>query len=131
MHEMHTVCRTAPGLATVSLRGESGMLHGFTAFPLNEAPCGPAVYIFARPAAGLSSPKEPGWALFGIAESGDIRDNPDQRYSRIVEGLALGATHLLMHFCYREASQRRLIVEDLAGSLNLPYWREPLAPWAA
>lgn len=132
MHEIDTVCRTPPGQAAVSLRGESGLLHGFTAFPLHEAPCGPAVYIFARPAANpRDHGVDPGWILLGIGETEDIRDQPERRYSRVVEGLSLGATHLLVHFCYRDLTQRSLIVEDLAHALKLTRWCEPLAPRAA
>ena len=118
MHGIDTVCRTPPGQAAVSLRGASGVLHGFTAFPLNEAPCGPAIYVFARPVADLHCRITPGWTLLGIGETAGMRERLDERYARIVEGHALGATHILIHFCYRDADQRRLILGDLAGRLN-------------
>ena len=118
MHGIDTVCRTPPGQAAVSLRGASGVLHGFTAFPLNEAPCGPAIYVFARPVADLHCHITPGWTLLGIGETAGMRERLDERYARIVEGHALSATHILIHFCYRDADQRRLILEDLAGRLN-------------
>jgi hypothetical protein len=131
MHEIDTVCRTPPGQATVSLRGASGVLHGFTAFPLREAPCGPAVYIFARPVADLHCHITPGWTFLGIGETAGMRANLDARYARIVEGHALGATHALIHFCYRDADQRRLIFKDLAGPLNLARRHERIPPRAA
>ena len=118
MHGIDTVCRTPPGQAAVSLRGASGVLHGFTAFPLNEAPCGPAIYVFARPVADLHCHITPGWTLLCIGETAGMRERLDERYARIVEGHALSATHILIHFCYRDADQRRLILEDLAGRLN-------------
>lgn len=119
MHEIDTVRRTPPGQATVSLRGESGVLHGFTAFPLNEAPCGPAVYIFAQPVADINRRIAFGWSFLGVGENGDMRHRTGARYARIIDGLALGATQLLLHFCYHDAGQRRLIPEDLAGALKL------------
>jgi len=131
MHEIDTVCRTPPGQAAVSLRGASGVLLGFTAFPLNEAPCGPAVYIFARPVADLHCRITPGWTFLGIGETAGMRDRIDARYARIVEGYALGATHILIHFCYRDADQRRLILDDLAGRLNLARRQEQIPPRAA
>ena len=131
MHEIDTVCRTPPGQAAVSLRGASGVLHGFTAFPLSEAPCGPAVYIFARPVADLHCRITPGWTFLGIGETADMRGRVDARYARIVEGHVLGATHVLIHFCYRGADQRRLIVENLAGRLNLAARYEPIPLRAA
>jgi hypothetical protein len=131
MREIDTVCRTPPGQATVSLRGASGVLHGFTAFPLREAPCGPAVYIFARPAADLHCRITPGWTFLGIGETAGMRVHLDVRYTRIVEGHALGATHVLTHFCSRDADQRRLILEDLAGRLDLPRRHTLIPPRAA
>ena len=118
MREIDTVCRTPPGQAAVSLRGQSGMLYGFTAFPLSEAPCGPAVYIFARPVADLHCRITPNWSLLDIGETAGMRDRIDARYARIVQGHMLGATHILIHFCYRDASRRRLIVDELAGRLT-------------
>ena len=131
MREIDTVCRTPPGQAEVSLRGASGKLHGFTAFPLSEAPCGPAAYIFARPVADLHCRITPGWTLLGIGETAGMRDRLDARYARIVEGHALGATHILIHFCYRDADQRRLILEDLAGQLNSARYQEQIPRHAA
>jgi hypothetical protein len=119
MRAIDTVCRTPPGQAAVSLRGASGVLHGFTAFPLSEAPCGPAVYIFARPVTDLHCRITPGWTFLGIGETAGMRERVDARYTRIVEGHALGATHILTHFCHRDADHRRLILDDLAGRLNL------------
>jgi len=118
MHVIDSVCRTPPGQAAVSLRGASGVLHGFTAFPLSDAPCGPAVYVFARPVADLHCHIKPGWTFLGIGETAGMRGRLDARYARIVEGHALGATHILIHFCYRDADQRHLILENLAGRLN-------------
>ncbi|MBE9555767.1 MAG: hypothetical protein IMF08_02830 [Proteobacteria bacterium] len=131
MHEIDTVCRTPPGQATVALRGASGMLHGFTAFPLSEAPCGPAAYIFARPVVDLHRHLTPCWTFLGIGETAGMRERLDARYARIVEGHALGATHVLIHFCYRDADQRRLILEDLAGQLNLARRQYRIPPRAA
>ncbi|MDH5410692.1 MAG: hypothetical protein OEY16_04825 [Alphaproteobacteria bacterium] len=131
MQEIDIVCRTPPGQAAVSLRGASGMLHGFTAFPLSEAPCGPAVYIFARPVADLHCRIAPGWTFLSIGETGGIRDRIDARYARIVEGHMLGATHILIHFCYRDAGQRRMILDDLAAPLRLARRQERIPPRAA
>jgi hypothetical protein len=131
MHEIDTVCRTPPGQAAVSLRGTTGLLHGFTAFPLNEAPCGPAVYIFARPVADLHDRNTAGWTFLGIGETSGMRDRLDARYARVVEGYSLGATHILIHFCYRDASQRLQIVEDLVGPLKLSRSRNLSPPYAA
>jgi hypothetical protein len=131
MLQIDTVCRTPPGQAAVSLRGDSGVLHGFTAFPLQEAPGGPAVYLYARPAGGIHEWVVHGWTLLGIGETGCIRRRPDLRFSRLVDGLALGATHLLVHFCYRETSQRLLIVEDLMEALRLTPCRALIASQAA
>jgi hypothetical protein len=131
MHEIDTVCRTPPGQAAVSLRGASGVLHGFTAFPLNEAPCGPAVYIFARPVRDPHRRVSPGWALLRIGETGGMRDRADARYARIIKGRALGATHILIHFCCRDADQRRLVFKDLGGRLAPMRELEALPPRAA
>lgn len=131
MHEIDTICRTPPGQAMVALRGASGVLHGFTAFPLSEAPCGPAAYIFARPVADLHSRITPGWTFLGIGETAGMRERLDVRYARIVEGHALGATHVLIHFCYRDADQRRLILDDLAGQLKLARRQCRIPPCAA
>lgn len=131
MHEIDTVCRTPPGQAAVSLRGASGLLHGFTAFPLNEAPCGPAIYIFARPVADLHGRISPGWTFLGIGETGGMRDRLDARYARVVEGYSLGATHILIHFCYRDAGQRLQIVEDLMAPLKLARSPEISSSFAA
>lgn len=127
MSEIDTVCRTPPGQATVSLRGDSGILYGFTAFPLNEAPCGPAVYIYARLAADLHCRIAPSWAFLAIGKTASICERLEARYARIVEGHTLGASHILIHFCYRGADQRSLIFEDLAGRMNLasPHLRIP------
>lgn len=131
MQEIDTVCRTPPGQAAVSLRGLSGVLQGFTAFPLNEAPCGPAVFIFARPVADLHCRMTPGWTFLAFGETSGMRDRTDARYARIVEGHTLGATHILIRFCYRDASQRRLILDDLTGRLKLARLRERISPCAA
>jgi len=131
MHEIDTVCRTPPGQAEVSLRGASGVRHGFTAFPLSEAPCGPAVYIFARTAAGLHRRISPGWELLHIGETAGMRDRANARYARIVKGYALGATHILIHFCCRDADQRRLIFNDLGGQLEPARELETHPPRAA
>lgn len=131
LHGIDTVCRTPPGQAAVSLRGVSGVLHGFTAFPLNEAPCGPGVYVFARPVADLHCHVTPRWTFLGIGETAGMRERLDERYARIVEGHALGATHILIHFCYRDADQRRRIADDLTGRLNPIRRLEPIPPYAA
>jgi hypothetical protein len=60
-----------------------------------------------------------------------MRDRIDARYARIVEGHALGATHILIHFCYRVADQRRLILDDLAGRLDPARRQEQIPPRAA
>lgn len=127
MREIDTVCRTPPGQAAVSLRGASGMLYGFTAFPLKEAPCGPAIYIFARLVADLHGLITPSWTFLAIGETSGICGHLDARHARTVEGHTLGASHVLIHFCYRDADQRRLILDDLAGQLNLasPHLRIP------
>lgn len=131
MHEIDTVCRTPPGQAAVSLRGASGVLHGFTAFPLSEAPCGPSVYIFARPVADLHCRITSGWSFLGIGETAGMCEHLDARYARIVEGHALGASHILIHFCYRDADHRRLIIESLTGRLNLAHRHEQMPLRAA
>ena len=131
MRAIDTVCRTPPGQATVSLRGASGKLHCFTAFPLSEAPCGPAVYVFARPAVDPNCPTSPGWVFLGIGENGDMREWAENRHGRVVDGLTLGATHLLLHFCRRETEHRRLILGDLADSLKLEVRPAPTVSRAA
>jgi hypothetical protein len=131
MHEIDTICRTPPGQSAVSLRGASGVLHGFTAFPLREAPCGPAVYIFARPATGRHRRTASGWSLLRIGETGGVRDHAGARHTRIVEGRSLGATHILIHFCCRDADQRRLILADLGGRKKSVRALETVPPQAA
>lgn len=131
MRAIDTVCRTAPGLAEVSLRGESGVLHGFTAFPLRDAPCGPAVFLYARPFADLNRLVTPGWIFLGIGETDGMRGRPDIRHARVVEGMTMGATHLLIHFCCRGPGERRLILKDMAGPLKLAWPREPAPTRAA
>jgi len=120
MHEFDTVCRMPPRRAAVSLRGISGVLHGFTAFPLCEAPCGPAVYIFARPVAGGNAGASSCWALLSMGETAGGKDRIGRRRcrdARIVEGNALGATHILIHFCHHDADRRRMIFDDLSRQL--------------
>ena len=134
MREIDTVCRTPPGQAAVSLRGVSGVLHGFTAFPLSEAPSGPAVYIFARPVTGMNRQIASCWTLLHVGETAGMRDRDDARrlrHARIVEGHALGATHILVHFCYRDTDRRRRIFSDLGGQPEHTRELETVSPQAA
>ncbi len=131
MRTIDDLCRTPPGKAAVSLRGESGMLYGFTAFPLAEAPCGPAVYIYARPAENRPSPAQPYWTLLGIGESPGLCERRERRFARMVKGQTLGATHLLIHFCGRGVDLRRMIAGDLSQGQQLPVERPDYGPRAA
>jgi len=131
MSALHNVCKTPPGQAVVTIQGGSAALYGFTAFPLEDAPCGAAVYVFARPADRLWRGVTSYWEPLLIGETGGMRDRSDARQERTTEARRLGATHILIHFCGRGPDIRRRIVADLASVLALPLDRVLSRPAAA
>ncbi len=131
MSALHDVCKTPPGQAVVTIQGGSAALYGFTAFPLEDAPCGAAVYIFARPSDGPLRSMSSYWQPLLIGETGGMRDRGDARQERVEEARRLGATHMLIHFCGRGADIRRRIVADLGSVLPVPQDRVLSQPAAA
>lgn len=118
MSEMHKVCKTPPGQAVVTMRGGSRALYGFTAFPLAEAPSGAAVYVFARPSVDPLHRATSYWVPLYIGETGGMRECDEARLKRLEAARRLNATHMLIHFCNRDAETRRRIVHDLSRMLN-------------
>ncbi len=131
MSALHDVCKTPPGQAVVTIQGGSAALYGFTAFPLEDAPCGAAIFIFARPSDGLLRSMSSYWQPLLIGETGGMRDRSDARQERIEEARRLGATHMLIHFCGRGTDIRRRIVADLGSVLPVPQDRVLSQPAAA
>ncbi|MDH3230358.1 MAG: hypothetical protein OEN55_11245 [Alphaproteobacteria bacterium] len=131
MSALHNVCKTPPGQAVITLQGGSAALYGFTAFPLEDAPCGAAIYIFARPSDSPLRSMTSYWEPLLIGETGGMRDRSEARQERLEEARRLGATHMLIHFCGRGTDIRRRIVADLASVLSLPRNRVLSQPAAA
>ena len=131
MSILHDVCKTPPGQAGITIQGSSAALYGFTAFPLEDAPCGAAIYVFARPSESPLRSMTSYWEPLLVGETGGMRDRSDAREERIAEALRLGATHMLIHFCGRGTDIRRRIVADLAVGLSLPHNRVLSQPAAA
>lgn len=131
MSALHDVCKTPPGQAVVTLRGGSSALYGLTAFPLEDAPCGAAIYIFARPSHDPLRGATSYWEPLLVGETGGMRGRSDARKERLVAAHRLGATHMLIHFCGRGTDIRRRIVADLATGLSLPHNRVLSQPAAA
>lgn len=131
MSALHDVCKTPPGQAVVTIRGGSAALYGFTAFPLDDAPCGAAIYIFARPSDNPRRQIASYWEPLLIGETGGMRDRSEARQERLTEARQLGATHMLIHFCGRGPDTRRRIVADLASVLPVPHDRVLSQPAAA
>ena len=120
MSELHDVCKTPPGQAVITIQGGSRALYGFTAFPVEDAPCGAAIYIFVRPSERLSK-RQPDsgsayWTALHVGETGGLRGRREARRERIEAACRAGATHMLIHFCSRGEEDRMRIVEDLALS---------------
>ena len=131
MSALHDVCKTPPGQAVVTLRGGSSALYGFTAFPLEDAPCGAGIYIFARPSPDPLRGATSYWEPLLVGETGGMRGRSEARKERLAEAHRLGATHMLIHFCGRGTDIRRRIVADLAVGLSLPHNRVLSQPAAA
>lgn len=131
MSALHNVCKTPPGQAVVTIQGDSAALYGFTAFPLEDAPCGAAIYIFARPTDRPQRSATSFWEPLLIGETGGMRDRSEARERRTAEARRLGATHILIHFCGRGPDIRRRIVADLASRFALPLDRVLSRPAAA
>ena len=134
MSKLHNVCKTPPGQAVITIQGGSGALYGFTAFPLEHAPCGAAIYIFARPSNRPLRNATSYWKALHIAETGGVRDRSDardERLERLEAARRAGATHMLIHFCSRGEDIRQRIVTDLAPVLCLPAKRSLPQPAAA
>lgn len=131
MSALHNVCKTPPGQAVITIQGGSAALYGFTAFPLEDAPCGAAIYIFARPTDRPRRRSLSYWEPLLIGETGGMRNRSDARQERTTEGRRLGATHILIHFCGRGPDIRRRIVADLGSALTLPLDRVLSQPAAA
>lgn len=119
MSKLHDVCKTPPGQAVITIQGGSGGLYGFTAFPLEDAPCGAAIYIFARPSNRPLRNATSYWRALRIGETGGLRDHSEARVKRLEAARRLGATHMLIHFCGRGEDVRRRIVADLVSVLSL------------
>jgi hypothetical protein len=120
MSELHEVCRTPPGQAVVTMQGGSRALYGFTAFPLENAPSGAAIYIFVRPSKNPLRRVTSYWVLLHIGETAGLRDSERERRERYEAARRMGATHMLIHFCGRDAETRRKIVRDLVRALAPP-----------
>jgi len=131
MSALHDVCKTPPGQAVITIQGGSAALYGFTAFPLEDAPCGAGIYIFARPTDRPQRSITSYWEPLFIGETGGMRDRSEARQERATEARRLGATHILIHFCGRGPDIRRRIVADLASALSLPLNRVLSQPAAA
>lgn len=134
MSTIHNVCKTPPGQAVVTIQGRSGALYGFTAFPLEDAPCGAAIYIIARPSTHPLHSATSYWKALRIGETGGVRagsDGRDERLERLEAARRLRATHMLIHFCGRGADIRRRIVADLSTVLPRPAKRTLPQPAAA
>jgi hypothetical protein len=131
MSALHDVCKTPPGQAVITLRGGSSALYGFTAFPLEDAPCGAAIFIFARPSDNPLRGATSYWEPLLVGETSGMRGRSEARLERISEARRLGATHMLIHFCGRGTDIRRRIVADLAAGLSLPQDRVLSQPAAA
>jgi hypothetical protein len=131
MSALHNVCKTPPGQAVITIQGESAAPYGFTAFPLEDAPCGAAIYIFARPTERPRRTVTSYWEPLLIGETSGMRDRSEARQERTTEARRLGATHILIHFCGRGPDIRRRIVADLASVLSLPLNRVLSQPAAA
>lgn len=116
MSELHVICKTPPGQAVITIQGGSRALYGFTAFPVENAPCGAAVYIFVRPSQRQSRIASSYWTALHIGETGGLRDHGKAQRDRIEEACRAGATHMLIHFCNRGEDIRKRIVDDLALS---------------
>ena len=131
MSILHDVCKTPPGQAVITIQGSSAALYGFTAFPLEDAPCGAAIYVFARPSDSPLRSMTSYWEPLLVGETGGMRDRSEARHERIAEARRLGATHMLIHFCGRGTDIRRRIVADLGAVLSLPRNRVLSQPAAA
>lgn len=114
MSQMHEICNTPPGQAVVTIQGGSGALYGFTAFPLEDAPGGAAIFAFVRPSVDPLRLTTSYWVPLYIGETGGLRDNEAARRERIHAARLMGATHMLIHFCNRDAEARKKIVQDLS-----------------
>lgn len=117
MSELHDVCKTPPGQAVITIQGGSRALYGFTAFPVEDAPCGAAIYIFARPSERRSHNVLSYWKALHIGETSGLRDHSKARRDRIEAACRAGATHMLIHFCSRGEDIRKRIVDDLSSQI--------------
>lgn len=131
MSELHEVCKTPPGQAVVMMQGGSRALYGFTAFPIEDAPGGAAVYIFARPSIDPLRHVTSYWVPLHIGQTAGLRNSESARRERIEAARRLGATHMLIHFCGRDAEARRRIADDLSRVLGPPRDRRFSRPVAA
>lgn len=131
MSELHEVCKTPRGQAVVTIQGGSGALYGFTAFPLEDAPGGAAIYLFARPSPDPLRIATSYWVPLHVGETGGMRDRADARKKRFEAAHRMGATHMLIHFCSRDAEARRKIAHDISMVVGPPQTRRFPQPAAA
>lgn len=106
-------------MKTVEFRGQSGRAHKFSAHRPDESfGTQPAVYCFARPAAGGR-----GWVPLFLSRTGNLAARLASHESW-PEARLLGATHILIH--QREERDAREFVEaDLFAALK-PVMNGPL-----